>query len=92
MDDYALLKKKIRRNRMELQVLIWILGGGFAGTWGLCIFFMNRTDNMITQMRYDMTQMRAEIRSEITEIRAEISELKNCVKDHHARISVIEEK
>lgn len=59
---------------MELHVLLWILGGGFTGTWGLCIFFMNRTDNAIT------------------EIRAEITELKNCVKDHHARISVIEDK
>lgn len=59
---------------MELHVLLWILGGGFTGTWGLCIFFMNRTDNAIS------------------EIRLEISELKNCVKDHHARISIIEDK
>jgi hypothetical protein len=59
---------------MELQVLLWILGGGFTGTWGLCIFFMNRTDNAIF------------------EIRREVSELKNCVKDHHARLSVIESK
>ncbi len=63
---------------MELQVLLWILGGGFVGTWGLCIFFMNRTDNTLSQMRQEM--------------RAEITELKNCVKDHHARLSVIEEK
>jgi len=62
---------------MELQVLMWILGGGFAGTWGLCIFFMNRTDNALAQMRQEM--------------RAEITELKNCVKDHHARLCVIEE-
>ena len=58
---------------MELHVLLWILGGGFAGTWGLCIFFMNRTDNGIT------------------EIRREISELQKCIKDHHARLCVIEE-
>jgi hypothetical protein len=70
---------------MELHVLLWILGGGFGGTWGLCIFFMNRTDNAILEMR-------KEIKSEITEIRHEISELKNCVKDHHARLCVIEER
>ncbi len=58
---------------MELNVLLWILGGGFTGTWGLCLFFMNRTDNAIT------------------EIRKEISELHHCVKDHHARLCVIEE-
>jgi hypothetical protein len=57
---------------MELQVLLWILGGGFAGTWGLCIFFMSVC----------MTDIR--------EIRKEISELHHCVKDHHARLSVIE--
>jgi len=70
---------------MELHVLLWILGGGFTGTWGLCIFFMNRTDNAIIQMRI-------EIKSEISEIRREISELHHCVKDHHARLSVIEER
>lgn len=59
---------------MELNVLLWILGGGFAGTWGLCIFFMNRTDAMMA------------------ECRKEISALHDCVKDHHARLCVIEEK
>lgn len=58
---------------MELHVLMWILGGGFAGTWGLCLFFMNRTDNAMI------------------EVRREISELHKCVKDHHARLCVIEE-
>lgn len=66
---------------MDLNVLMWILGGGFTGTWGLCIFFMNRTDNA-----------NSEIRREISEIRKEISELHHCVKDHHARLCVIEEK
>jgi hypothetical protein len=70
---------------MELNVLLWILGGGFTGTWGLCIFFMNRTDNAILQMRI-------EIKAEISEIRKEISEIKNCLKDHHSRLCVIEEK
>jgi hypothetical protein len=70
---------------MELNVLLWILGGGFTGTWGLCIFFMNRTDNSISQMR-------EEVRKDISEIRAEISELHKCVKDHHARLCVIESK
>ena len=59
---------------MELHVLLWILGGGFTGTWGLCIFFMNRTDNAIS------------------EIRKEVSELKHCVKDHHGRLSVLEDR
>lgn len=59
---------------MDLHVLLWILGGGFAGTWGLCIFFMNRTDHAIS------------------EIRKEVSELYHCAKDHHARISILEEK
>jgi len=68
---------------MELNVLLWILGGGFTGTWGLCIFFMNRTDNAISQMR-------AEIKSDISEIRKEISELHHCVKDHHGRLCVLE--
>lgn len=76
---------------MELHVLLWILGGGFTGTWGLCIFFMNRTDNLISEMRREMQDMKSEIKSEIREIRAEISELKNCVKDHHGRLCVIEE-
>jgi hypothetical protein len=70
---------------MELTVLLWILGGGFTGTWGLCIFFMNRTDNAMHEMRH-------EIRLETSEIRREISELKNCVKDHHARLCVMEER
>ena len=72
-----------RRNKMELQVLLWILGGGFAGTWGLCIFFMNRTDNAIAEMRN-------EVRADIAEIRKEISALHHCVKDHHGRLCVIE--
>lgn len=77
---------------MDLNVLLWILGGGFAGTWGLCIFFMNRADHLFMQMRNETVQLRVEIRAEIAEIRAEISELKNCIKDHHARLCVIEEK
>lgn len=86
MDAYVRLKRKIKEDKiMDLNVLLWILGGGFAGTWGLCIFFMNRTDNLITQMRNETLHFR-------TEIRAEISELKNCVKDHHARLCVMEEK
>lgn len=68
---------------MELNTLLWILGGGFAGTWGLCIFFMNRSDNILLQVKN-------EVRQDIAEIRKEISELKNCIKDHHARLSVIE--
>lgn len=59
---------------MELHVLLWILGGGFTGTWGLCLFFMNRTDQGIA------------------EIRKEISELHHCVKDHHGRLCVLEDK
>jgi PHD/YefM family antitoxin component YafN of YafNO toxin-antitoxin module len=34
--------------------------------------------------------MRNETLQMCTEIRAEISELKNCVKDHHARIAITE--
>jgi hypothetical protein len=68
---------------MELQVLLWVLAGGFTGTWGLCIFFMNRTDKA-------MIDMRSEIRNDISEIRKEISELHKCVKNHHSRICVIE--
>lgn len=75
---------------MDLNVLLWILGGGFTGTWGLCIFFMNRADTLMVQMRSEVVQMRSDIKAEILEIRSEISELKNCVKDHHARLSVIE--
>lgn len=70
---------------MDLNVLLWILGGGFGGTWGLCIFFMARTDS-------NMRELRMEIKSEINEIRKEISELHKCVKDHHARVSILEEK
>jgi len=70
---------------MELTVLLWILGGGFAGTWGLCIFFMNRTDNAITQMRNDVNR-------DISEIRKEVSELYFCTKDHHGRLCIIEKK
>jgi len=66
---------------MELTVLLWILGGGFGGTWGLCLFFMNRTDNGIQ-----------ECRREITEIRKEISALHHCIKDHHGRLCILEDK
>jgi hypothetical protein len=69
---------------MDLNVLLWILGGGFGGTWGLCIFFMNRTDNAIAAFR-------SETRQDIAEIRLEISQLKDCIKDHHARLCIIEE-
>ncbi len=65
---------------MTQEVLMWILGGGFAGTWGLCIFFMNRTDNAIS-----------EIRKETSEIRKEISELHKCIRDHHGRLCILEE-
>lgn len=70
---------------MELTVLLWVLGGGFGGTWGLCIFFMLRSDALLREVKN-------EVRQDISEIRKEISELKNCVKDHHARLSVIETK
>jgi len=63
---------------MQLDVLLWILGGGFTGTWGLCIFFMMRTDNAMNAMRI--------------EIRQEMNELFYCVKEHHSRISVLESK
>lgn len=42
---------------MELDVLLWILAGGFAGTWGLCIFFMNRTDNAISEIRREIHEL-----------------------------------
>lgn len=70
---------------MELHVLLWILGGGFAGTWGLCIFFMNRTDN-------GMIELRREMSGAITEIRKEISVLNSCSKEYHGRLSRIEER
>ena len=80
---------------MELQVLLWILGGGFTGTWGLCIFFMNRTDNAINQMRSEVKADITEIRREIAELRSctaqQISELHLCMKNHHGRLCVIEE-
>lgn len=66
---------------MELNVLLWVLGGGFSGTWGLCIFFMLQSQATAK-----------EIRTEVLEIRKEISELHHCVKDHHARLSVIESR
>jgi len=66
---------------MELNVLLWILGGGFTGTWGLCIFFMNRTDNSIS-----------ETRKEVLEIRKEINAVYLCMKEHHGRLCIIEEK
>jgi len=69
---------------MELHVLLWILGGGFTGTWGLTLFFMNRSDNAVQQMK-------ASVDRDISEIRREISELHKCVKDHHGRLCVIEE-
>ena len=70
---------------MQLEVLMWILCGGFTGTWGLCIFFMNRSDNAVQQMRSDVV-------NDIREIRMEISELKNCVKDNHGRLCAIEKE
>ena len=75
---------------MELTVLLWVLCGGFAGTWSLCIFFMSRADAISNQIKAETIQMRNETLEMCKEIRAEISELKNCVKDHHARVKVIE--
>jgi hypothetical protein len=40
----------------------------------------------------DMSGMKSFVQEDIMEIRKEISELKNCVKDHHGRLCVIEEK
>lgn len=77
---------------MDLNVLLWILGGGFAGTWGLCIFFMNRSDAAVGEMKNHVREDLKEMHASMREIRAEISELKNCVKDHHARLCVIEKK
>jgi hypothetical protein len=68
-----------------MNVLLWILAGGFTGTWGLCIFFMNRTDNAISEIRREISELR-------TCTAKQISELRLCVKDHHSRISVLEEK
>jgi len=70
---------------MELTVLLWILGGGFTGTWGLCLFFMSRSDNAVREMKN-------EVKNDISEIRKEITELKNCVKDHHGRLCVLEDR
>lgn len=42
---------------MDLNVLLCILGGGFAGTWGLCIFFMNRTDSAISEIRKEISEL-----------------------------------
>ncbi len=66
---------------MELQVLLWILGGGFASTWGLCLFVINRMDNAVL-----------EIRSEIQEIRASGKEINSLLKQHHGRLSVLEDR
>lgn len=73
---------------MELQVLLWILGGGFTGTWGLCIFFMNRADNAISEIRKEVS----EIRNEISQLHRCILEIHLCMKDHHGRLCVLEEK
>lgn len=66
---------------MDLNLFMWILFGGFSWTWGICIFFMIQSNNTSKH-----------IRDEMLEIRKEISSLYYCVKDHHARISVIEKK
>ena len=59
---------------IDQNILLWVLGGGFSGTWMILFFFIHRTE--------DITK----------EIRREISELKNCIKDHHARISILEDR
>lgn len=69
---------------------MWILGGGFAGTWGLCLFFMNRTDNAMAEFRQDSKDIKREIQEEIRAIKLEISELHKCVRDHHGRICELE--
>ncbi len=70
---------------MTIETLLFILGGGFAGTWGLCIYFMSRSDQAVLRVENW-------VREDIREIRLEISELKNCIKDHHSRICIIEER
>ncbi len=84
---------------MELQVLMWILAGGFTGTWGLCLFFMNRADNLAWQMKNDVNRDISEIRNEILEIRQYSADIRKCIldihlcmKDHHGRLRVLEEK
>lgn len=42
---------------MELQVLLWILGGGFAGTWGLCIFFMMQSHSTSCEIRREISEL-----------------------------------
>jgi hypothetical protein len=47
---------------MELNVLLWILAGGFAGTWGLIFYFMNRTDQLMWAIQQEIKTMNEEMK------------------------------
>lgn len=75
---------------MELQVLLWILAGGFTGTWGLCLFFMNRADTAVQDMRREVQEEIHEIRKEITQIYQWQREIQALMTEHSCRIKVLE--
>lgn len=67
-----------------------------ATNLGTIIALYCQLDKKLDEHRRETTQilidMRLEIKAEITEIRREVSELYHCVKDHHARLSVLEDR
>lgn len=80
-----------------MQVLLWILAGGFTGTWGLCIFFMMRSDSSVHDLKQEVLIMRQEIQEDIRETRKEIiqiyqwqREIQALMTEHSCRIKVLE--
>ena len=82
---------------MELKVLLWILVGGFAGLWGLCIVLMIRSDSLINSLRDEILGISKEMQSYIRETRKEITqiyqwqrEIQALMTEHSCRIKVLE--
>lgn len=71
---------------MNLDVLLWILGGGFAGTWGLTLFFMNQCNQAIRGMDKKIDENRKETNSILNGIQNEVKSIQQEMKDFHGRM------
>jgi hypothetical protein len=68
--------------------IITILGSNLV----IMLTFFGISITLYISLSNSTSQTIIEIRKEIGQIRNEISELYHCVKDHHARLCVLEEK
>ena len=49
----------------NIDILLWAIGGGFAGTWGLLFYLINRMgklEDRVMKLELDMTEVKTILR------------------------------